>query len=116
MPEFDPNDENDAPQSDSLVWYLCDECENLHVQLRGENDELIASTILTREMLVQMIEAIDAASRSSSIRLSALRSFEASGSSALGDLDDHRRGVLVGDPVQALTASWPASRRKENLR
>jgi hypothetical protein len=66
MPEFEPDDENDAPQSDSLVWYLCDECENLHVQLRGENDELIASTILTRAMLVQMIETIDGSSASAS--------------------------------------------------
>ena len=66
MPEFDPDDENEAPQSDSLVWYMCSECENLHVQLRGENDELIASTILTREMLVQMIEAIDGSPASAS--------------------------------------------------
>lgn len=65
-PDFEPDDENDAPQSDSLVWYLCGECENLHVQLRGENDELIASTILTREMLVQMIAAIDGSPASAS--------------------------------------------------
>jgi hypothetical protein len=58
-PDFNPDDENDAPQSESLVWYLCDECESLHLQLRGEDDELIATTILTREMLVLMLAAID---------------------------------------------------------
>lgn len=65
-PDFNPDDENDAPQSDSLVWYMCSECENLHLQLRGEDDELIATTILTREMLVQMLAAIDGSPASSS--------------------------------------------------
>ena len=62
MPDFDPNDENDAPQSDEfdLVFIARTSVRVLaRPAPRQEDDELIATTILTREMLVQMLATID---------------------------------------------------------
>lgn len=53
---FDPND---APKADSTRWYKCDACEHLHVILLGEADEPLATAVVSREMLVNMLKTID---------------------------------------------------------
>jgi hypothetical protein len=54
-----PKDPNDAPKADTTKYYKCEACTHLHVLLVDELDETIATAVLSREMLVHMLEVID---------------------------------------------------------
>lgn len=53
------DDPNDAPRSDSMRWYKCDACENLHMIMLDEDQQVIATATATREMVMEMLETID---------------------------------------------------------
>jgi hypothetical protein len=50
---------NDAPKADSTHYYKCDACEHLHVLLMSEGNEPIATAVVSREMLIHMLNVID---------------------------------------------------------
>lgn len=52
-------DPNDAPKAENCRWYKCEHCEHLHVILIDEDDRPIATSVLSREMLEHMLQAID---------------------------------------------------------
>lgn len=47
-----------APRADTVHWYKCDGCENLHVVLCDEENKVIATMVLSEQMLVRMMEVI----------------------------------------------------------
>jgi hypothetical protein len=53
--------EDDFPRSDSCRWHKCEACEHLHLVLLDEEDEVIASAIISVDMLKSMLEAINGA-------------------------------------------------------
>ena len=59
MPHFDPEDEANAPTAESVGWYLCSDCDGLHVHLRDDDDALIGSAVFTRAMILAMLADID---------------------------------------------------------
>ena len=54
-----PSNDDDAPEAASITWFLCPECEDLHVHLRDKKDKAFGFATLNRETLVQMLEMID---------------------------------------------------------
>lgn len=52
------NDINDAPAARITEWYKCDSCENLHMILFNENDKVIATAIISKQMLIHMLKTI----------------------------------------------------------
>jgi hypothetical protein len=52
-------DPNDAPKSNWMHYYKCDACEHLHVLLMSDDNEPIATTVMSREMLMNMLNVID---------------------------------------------------------
>lgn len=52
-------DPDDAPQADSTRFYKCDACEHLHVMLMDEEDHCHATAVISREMLLGMLAAVD---------------------------------------------------------
>jgi len=49
----------DKPHSHDCAWFKCDHCEHLHVILRDEAGEPIATAVVDREMLLDMLKTID---------------------------------------------------------
>jgi hypothetical protein len=58
-------DPNDAPKADSVSYYKCDGCENLHVLLHDEDDFTIATATMSRDMLLHMLGVVDEPRRKS---------------------------------------------------
>lgn len=52
-------DPNDAPKADSTRYYKCDGCAHLHVALVDKDDNCYVTAIISREMLVHMLEVLD---------------------------------------------------------
>lgn len=52
-------DPDDAPQADSTRFYKCEACEHLHVMLMSEEDRCYATAVISREMLLGMLAAVD---------------------------------------------------------
>jgi hypothetical protein len=52
-------DPNDVPQAYSTAAYKCEECENLHLILYDDDDNAIATAVLTRQTLIDMLKLID---------------------------------------------------------
>jgi len=50
---------NDAPKADSTHYYKCDACEHLHVMLIDEDGDCIATAVMSRDMLINMLSTID---------------------------------------------------------
>ena len=50
---------NAAPKADSTRYYKCDGCENLHVMLTDEDENTIATAVMSRDMLLHMLEVVD---------------------------------------------------------
>jgi membrane-bound inhibitor of C-type lysozyme len=53
------SDPNDAPKADSTRYYKCDGCQHLHVMLMSEEDNVLATAVMSREMLLEMLEVVD---------------------------------------------------------
>lgn len=52
-------DPNDAPAARITEWYKCDSCGNLHLILLDEHDKIIATAVISKRMLIDMLKAID---------------------------------------------------------
>jgi len=52
-------DPNDAPKAYTTRWYKCDACENLHVLLLDEDDEPISTAVISREMILNMLDELN---------------------------------------------------------
>lgn len=52
-------DPNDAPKADSTHYYKCDHCEHLHMILVDEIGRTYVTAIISRDMLIHMLEVID---------------------------------------------------------
>jgi hypothetical protein len=53
------SDEATKPISDSIGWYKCSTCEFLHLRLYAKNGELMATSVISREMIENMLSTID---------------------------------------------------------
>ena len=53
------NDPNNAPSADSTRYYKCDGCQHLHVMLVDAEDNVLATAVMSREMLLEMLEVVD---------------------------------------------------------
>ena len=52
-------DPNDAPKADHTEYYKCGGCDNLHVALYDEDDNCHATAVMSRDMLLHMLEVVD---------------------------------------------------------
>lgn len=52
-------DPNDAPKADRVTGYKCEACEHLHIVLVDEDGLALATAVVSREMLEQMLTMID---------------------------------------------------------
>lgn len=52
-------DPDDAPKADHTGYYKCDGCSNLHVALYDEDDNCHATAVMSRDMLIHMLEVVD---------------------------------------------------------
>jgi hypothetical protein len=52
-------DIDDAPEANMTHWYKCPACEHLHVVLTDEAGDILATAVLSRDMLTTMLETVD---------------------------------------------------------
>lgn len=50
---------NDAPKADTTSYYKCAHCEHLHVMLKDEDDNTLATAVMSYDMLRHMIEVVN---------------------------------------------------------
>lgn len=53
------DDPNNAPKAHTTQSYKCNRCEHLHVMLMDEQGKYIATAVISRAMLVNMLKVID---------------------------------------------------------
>lgn len=58
MPHYDEDNPIPLPQSDSMQWFKCDHCDNLHLILFDEDDKPFAAVVINEEQLEDMLETV----------------------------------------------------------